>query len=104
MTTHYFHEATYADSIGFMRDGSLLIEGPPKKIFDRFKGQFNNLDEIFLHACEMKRRDRNFKLKLENETENLDRFRVEEKRRRKTNKIFKALLSQEFSDQKREPL
>jgi ABC-type multidrug transport system ATPase subunit len=103
LTTHYIHEASCADCIGFMRDGSLLVEGPPSSILGHFKDQCSNLDEIFLKICQIKSRGENFELKFEETcSEKHQGMKMEGKCNK--NGIIKALLYEEFMEYRRNPL
>jgi ABC-type multidrug transport system ATPase subunit len=106
LTTHYIHEANYADRVGFMRNGSLLITGPPKQILSHFCDTFQTLNEVFVHICEQKSIDHDFKLEIVRNEENLAReFEVTERSRRTLSlEVMKAVLFEEYIYFKREPM
>ena len=52
ITTHYMEEAVKADRIGFMRNGCIILEGPPSQIKE--KSQVSTLDDVFLGLCQDK--------------------------------------------------
>ena len=49
ITTHYIDEAQYANTVAFMRNGCLLLQGNPLSLIRRF--QLKNLEEVFLALC-----------------------------------------------------
>ncbi|XP_046918383.2 ABC transporter G family member 20-like [Dermatophagoides farinae] len=49
ITTHYIDEAQYASTVAFMRHGTLLEEGNPQKLIQRFR--LDNLEQVFLALC-----------------------------------------------------
>lgn len=49
ITTHYIDEAQYANTVAFMRNGTLLLEGHPGTLIRRF--ELKNLEEVFLAVC-----------------------------------------------------
>ena len=51
ITTHYIEEAREANSIGFMRNGKLLAEAPPKVLLTAYSS--TSLENVFLDLCVM---------------------------------------------------
>ncbi|XP_067949252.1 ABC transporter G family member 23-like [Watersipora subatra] len=49
ITTHYIEEARSANSVGLMRSGRILAEGPPDKLMQKF--QQTSLENVFLDLC-----------------------------------------------------
>lgn len=49
VTTHYTAEALQADCVGFLRNGTLLLEDSPSNILQRF--ETDTIDEAVLRAC-----------------------------------------------------
>lgn len=47
VTTHVFDEAEKMDRVGLIRDGRLVIVGPPMQILEQF--QVSSLEEVFLN-------------------------------------------------------
>jgi ABC-type multidrug transport system ATPase subunit len=100
MTTHYIHEAGYADCIGFLRNGSLLIQNSPQKILAFFENQ--TLDEIFLYSCSSE--------PIVMKNSDLDDFKsfdievVEKKKKLVSFARMEALLYEEMIHFKREPM
>ncbi len=46
ITTHYLDEAVRCDRIGFLRQGSLILEGRPREMLEKY-GK-NSIEEVFL--------------------------------------------------------
>ena len=51
ITTHYIEEAREANCIGFMRNGKLLAEAPPKVLLTAYSS--TSLENVFLDLCVM---------------------------------------------------
>ena len=51
ITTHYIEEAREANAIGFMRNGRLLAEAPPKVLLTAYSS--TSLENVFLDLCIM---------------------------------------------------
>jgi ABC-type multidrug transport system ATPase subunit len=106
LTTHYIHEAHSADHVGFMRNGRILISGPPGKILHHFEGRFEALDEVFVHICRQKCLDKDFELEIAGDdgVECSIGEVVEKSRKSISPGILKALFYEEFIHFKREPM
>jgi len=52
ITTHYIEEARSANTVAFIRQGTLLQEGNPDQLMKQF--DLNNLNDVFLKLCETK--------------------------------------------------
>jgi ABC-type multidrug transport system ATPase subunit len=108
LTTHYIHEANYADHVGFLRNGTLMVDGPPQKILAHFEHKFDSLDEIFLNICEQKLKGSGCVLKIEGSpadiTINKEVDFPERSRRFLDYKILQTMISEELIQYKREPL
>jgi hypothetical protein len=50
ITTHFMEEADKANKIGFMRGGTILVEGSPTQLKEKFAQP--TLDAVFLQLCE----------------------------------------------------
>uniref|UniRef100_A0A1B6EA01 ABC transporter domain-containing protein n=1 Tax=Clastoptera arizonana TaxID=38151 RepID=A0A1B6EA01_9HEMI len=53
LTTHYIEEAKFADTVGFMMQGTLLEEGSPYHFIQTYR--MNYLEEIFLYLANQHR-------------------------------------------------
>ncbi|VVC43846.1 ABC transporter-like,P-loop containing nucleoside triphosphate hydrolase [Cinara cedri] len=49
ITTHYIEESNQANSIGFMRNGSVIEEGSPQDILTKYESE--SLDMAFVRLC-----------------------------------------------------
>ncbi|KAH9405333.1 hypothetical protein TYRP_001180 [Tyrophagus putrescentiae] len=49
LTTHYIEEARDAQSIGFLRNGRLLVQDSPQSLLDRFAT--TSMEKVFLQLC-----------------------------------------------------
>ena len=49
LTTHYIEEAANADFVAFLRGGSILGDGRPAELLERFS--CNSLENLFLKLC-----------------------------------------------------
>lgn len=55
ITTHYIEEASAADTVGLLRAGRLLAEGPPKALMSKYNHK--TLEDVFLYLCRVDEKD-----------------------------------------------
>jgi ABC-type multidrug transport system ATPase subunit len=104
MTTHYVQEAMNSDFIGYLRNGSILIQNSPDNILSYFKDRFENLNEILLNLCGSGENDCGH-LEIEEPSNAEESFKIIEKSMwRSSYSRMKALLYEEFMHFKREPM
>ena len=60
ITTHCWSEATRASTIGFMREGKVLVENSPKQLMSTYAT--NDIEEVFYQLCREKDRNVEFKI------------------------------------------
>ncbi|KAJ6216304.1 hypothetical protein RDWZM_007461 [Blomia tropicalis] len=49
IVTHYIEEAALGHIVGIMRDGTILEEGSPKKLVQKYEQK--TLEDVFMHIC-----------------------------------------------------
>ncbi|OXA37599.1 ABC transporter G family member 23 [Folsomia candida] len=59
VTTHYVHETRQCKQIGYLRDGSMLVQDSPSMLLDKYGPNCNlntaSLDDVILHLCKIPR-------------------------------------------------